>query len=52
MRNPKLEIRDPKEVRSPKSEIGVRRIQGDSASVLGIRISFGFRPSDFGTVIA
>jgi hypothetical protein len=49
MKNPKAEIRNPKEARSPKSEIGGRRMP--SFSGFGIRISFGFRPSDFGFAI-
>jgi len=48
--NPKSEARNPKEIRSPKSEIPSREAQGVSdidASGLGIVSDFGFRASDF-----
>jgi len=41
----KTEIRNPKEVRNPKSEISNRPV---SASAFDVRISFGIRISDFG----
>jgi hypothetical protein len=43
--NPMAENRNPNEVRNPKSETGVWI---NSASGLGFRVAFGFRPSDFG----
>jgi hypothetical protein len=49
MRNPTAEIRNPKEARSPKSDIGGRRMP--SFSGFGLRISFGIRPLDFGFAI-
>jgi hypothetical protein len=53
MRNPNAEIRNPKEARSPKSEIGGRRMP--SFSGFGFRPAlrdFGFRASVFGFAIA
>ena len=44
--NPKSEIRRPKETRNPKSESEVHSARAPSD--FGLRISFGFRPSDFG----
>jgi uncharacterized protein (TIGR03790 family) len=45
-RNPKPEIRNPKETRSPKSEDGNGTPGG--TAIFGFRTSFGFRISDFG----
>ena len=45
----KSEIRNSKSERSPKSEIRKQRRPVDFRfSGFGLRISFGFRPSDFG----
>jgi hypothetical protein len=56
--NPKVEIRRPKEIRNPKSESpshglprrhATGRFEGGPVpSGFGVRISFGFLPSDFG----
>ena len=46
MRNPKSEIQDPKEARKPKTESGAWT--KEQYSDFEIRISFGFRQSDFG----
>ena len=49
MESPKSAIRNPKEARSPKSEMDVRVWWVPSG--FGFRISFGFRPSDVGFVL-
>jgi hypothetical protein len=49
MKNPKPEIRRPKEARSPKSEKEITLPGG--LSDFAIRIYFGFRHSDFGFAI-
>jgi hypothetical protein len=43
-RNPKPEIRNPNEIRTPKSEARIRDFRN---SDLGFRTSFGFLVSDF-----
>jgi len=61
MRNPKSEIRNPKEARNPKAEfeqqccaehMEISTVENSEAlfwvSDFGLRISFGFRISDFG----
>src|ERR1043166_1511591 len=52
IRNPKSEIRNPKEIRGSKSESGAHKRPGAGVrfSVFGFRASFGFRISDFGIV--
>ncbi|MBI4660787.1 MAG: hypothetical protein HY735_18275 [Verrucomicrobia bacterium] len=50
MKNPKSEIRNPKEVRSPKAEMAVRLLAGYSD--LGIWVSFVIRPSAFGFLVS
>src|SRR4051794_26253924 len=51
-RRPKSEIRNPKEGRNPNSKSfcdeGVKRVFGFPFRVSALRVSFGFRPSDFG----
>src|SRR5438128_12283125 len=52
VRNPKSEVRNPKELRKPKSEIrnpqDGTKAASTSHSDFDIRISFGLRISDFG----
>jgi hypothetical protein len=52
MKNPKTEIRNPKENRIPNSESKRARGNDRAKSDFEVRISFGFRPSDFGFPVA
>jgi hypothetical protein len=47
MKNPKAEIRRPKEGRNPKTETIDTYSEFSGNSDFGLRPSFGFRPSDF-----
>jgi len=50
MKNPKSEIRNPKEIRSPKSE-GTGRRLSIRVSDFGLLSDFGFRISDLSAVL-